>query len=357
MKIIEKKTDGLIPYANNPRHNDDAVQYVANSIKEFGFKVPIVVDRNDVIVCGHTRLKAAKLIGLATVPCVVADDLTPEQIQAFRLADNKVSEAASWDDDLMTDELRQLDDMNLDFSMDDFGFDLSNLNPADDAAEEEMTNERQRTMEAYNLVDYDPARTAGFYQMPLLHASKGIPSELVGFNYMLTTDPQPGVGIHFYVDDYQFERVWNQPQKYCEKLAAFEYVLTPDFSLYLDMPMAMKVWNVYRSRLIGQILQDMGVNVIPTLSWAEEATFQFCFDGIEPCGAVSVSTIGVKRDETASRIWKAGMDEAMRRLKPSTIVVYGGDIGYKFPCKAIYFENVVTERMKGTKTRGRTWSQ
>lgn len=94
MKIIEKKTSDLIPYANNPRHNDDAVQYVANSIKDFGFKVPIVIDTSGVIVCGHTRLKAAKLLKLDTVPCVVADDLTPEQIQAFRLADNKVSEAA-----------------------------------------------------------------------------------------------------------------------------------------------------------------------------------------------------------------------------------------------------------------------
>ena len=88
------------------------------------------------------------------------------------------------------------------------------------------------------------------------------------------------------------------------------------------------------------------MRVIPTLSWAEDATFQFCFDGIEPGGVVSVSTIGVKRDEDATGIWKSGMDEAMRRLTPSIVVVYGGDIGYEFPCKAIYFENAVTERMK-----------
>lgn len=347
MKIIEKKTNELIPYANNPRHNDDAVQYVANSIKNFGFKVPIVIDTAGVIVCGHTRLKAAKLLKLDTVPCVVADDLTPEQIQAFRLADNKVSEAATWDEALLDDELRQIGETGLDFSMDDFGFDMSHLNPLDDEEDdEEKENERQRTMDAYNLDEYDPGRTAGFYQMPLIRACKSVPSELIGFNYMLTTEPRTGLGIHFYVDDYQFERVWNDPESYCDKLAEFDYVLTPDFSLYIDMPMAMKIWNVYRSRLIGQLLQDKGMRVIPTLSWAEDTTFQFCFDGIEPGGVVSVSTIGVKRDEAAAEIWKNGMDEAMRRLTPSTVVVYGGDIGYKFPCKVIYFENAVTEKMK-----------
>ena len=108
--------------------------------------------------------------------------------------------------------------------------------------------------------------------------------------------------------------------------------------------MAMKIWNVYRSRLIGQICQDLGAKVIPTLSWAEEATFQFCFDGIEPGGVVSVSTIGVKQDEEATKVWTHGMDEAIKRLTPSCVLVYGGDIGYKFPCKAVYINNAVTEK-------------
>lgn len=353
MDVVEKPIDDIIPYEKNPRHNDEAVKYVANSIRQFGFKVPLVIDKDNVVTCGHTRLKAAKLLGLTTVPCVIADDLTPEQIQAFRLADNKVSEKATWDDDLLGEELRQLD--GLDFSMEDFGFDLDGLDPlgADDKEQPEKENERQRTMDAYNLGDYDPGRTAGFYQMPLLRKCTEVPAELVGFNYMLTTAPRPGLGIHFYVDDYQFERVWNDPGQYCERLAAFDFVLTPDFSLYLDMPMAMKIWNTYRSRLIGQILQDMGVNVIPTLSWAEDGTFQFCFDGIEPGGVVSVSTIGVKRDEAATGIWKAGMDEALKRLTPSAVLVYGGDIGYPFPCQAIYFDNAVTENMKRGKPNGR----
>lgn len=119
MEIVDKKVSELIPYENNPRKNDKAVPAVAKSIREFGFKVPIVIDKNNIIVNGHTRLKAAKKLGLETVPCIVADDLTPEQIRAFRLADNKVGEIATWDDDKLEEELTELTGI---IDMQDFGF-------------------------------------------------------------------------------------------------------------------------------------------------------------------------------------------------------------------------------------------
>ena len=120
MQISERKIRDIKPYANNPRKNDSAVDYVANSIKEFGFKVPIVIDKDGIIIAGHTRLKAAKKLGMETVPCIMADDLTDEQVKAFRLADNKVSEFAEWDADILSTEL---DDI-LDIDMEEFGFDL-----------------------------------------------------------------------------------------------------------------------------------------------------------------------------------------------------------------------------------------
>ena len=119
MELIYKKTKDLKMYEKNPRKNKEAVPYVAKSIQEFGFKVPIIIDQDNVIVAGHTRLKAAKELGYKTVPCIVADDLTPEQIKAFRLADNKVAEKAEWDFDLLGDELDDI--MNID--MLEFGFD------------------------------------------------------------------------------------------------------------------------------------------------------------------------------------------------------------------------------------------
>lgn len=117
MEIITKHISEIIPYENNPRKNDEAVEYVANSIKEFGFKVPVIIDKNNVIVAGHTRVKAAEMLGIEEIPCIMADDLTDEQIKAFRLADNKVGEIADWDFDALDIELD-----NIDLNMSDFGF-------------------------------------------------------------------------------------------------------------------------------------------------------------------------------------------------------------------------------------------
>lgn len=127
MQIKEIEISSLIEYENNPRNNDGAVDAVAESIKQFGFKVPIVIDRDNVIVAGHTRLKAARKIGLEKVPCIVADDLTPEQIKAFRLADNKTAELAEWDFSSLEKELAELSEMDVDFNMEDFGFNLSEI--------------------------------------------------------------------------------------------------------------------------------------------------------------------------------------------------------------------------------------
>ena len=125
MEIVNIKTDKLIPYVNNPRNNQNSIDKVASSIKEFGFKVPLVIDKDNVVVTGHTRLKAAKKLGIEEVPCVVADDLSDAQIKAFRIADNKVSEYAQWDEDLLKIELEQLEEM--DFDLDNLNIDYSDF--------------------------------------------------------------------------------------------------------------------------------------------------------------------------------------------------------------------------------------
>ena len=121
MKVQNVKIEKLVPYENNPRNNDGAVEYVKNSIKQFGFKVPIVIDKDNVIVAGHTRYRAAIELELKEVPVIVADDLTPEQIKAFRLADNKTAEKASWDYTKLGKEIEDL------MAIDDLGFDLTDL--------------------------------------------------------------------------------------------------------------------------------------------------------------------------------------------------------------------------------------
>lgn len=127
MDIVYKGIDEITPYEDNPRNNEEAVKYVANSIKEFGFKVPVVVTTDGVIIAGHTRLKAAKSLGLKEVPCIVADDLNEAQAKAYRLADNKVGEFAEWDTDLLLKELDDIENMDFDIDMEDFGFVLDSL--------------------------------------------------------------------------------------------------------------------------------------------------------------------------------------------------------------------------------------
>ena len=119
MEIKNVKISDIVPYTNNPRRNEHAVEYVKNSIKEFGFRIPMVLDKNSVIVCGHTRFMAAQELGMTEVPCTYAEDLTDEQIKAFRLADNKTAEIAGWDFEMLGEELE-----GLDMDMSQFGFDL-----------------------------------------------------------------------------------------------------------------------------------------------------------------------------------------------------------------------------------------
>ena len=126
MDILNLGLEEIKPYEKNPRNNDNAVDAVAASISEFGFKVPIIIDKDNIIVAGHTRYKAAKKLGLKTVPCIKADDLTDEQVKAFRLADNKVSEQAEWNFELLNEELETIT-----MDMEQFGFDL----PEDDEEE------------------------------------------------------------------------------------------------------------------------------------------------------------------------------------------------------------------------------
>lgn len=346
MEIVTKSLHELTPYDKNARKNDKAVPLVAKSIEQFGFKVPIVIDRNNVIVCGHTRYKAAHALGIEEVPCIIADDLTDQQIKAYRLADNKVAEASKWDKGILSLEMNEI----FDFDMSDFGFEIAD--PVDTVEIElpQKENERERTANAYNLYDFDENRCTGIYDIPTLDKVIHTPKSLMGFNYCKSTPPQEGVGVHFFLDDYQFERVWNSPEDYCTMLADYDCVLTPDFSLYTNMPIAMMIWNTYRSRLIGQMMQDYGCTVIPTVSWAGTDSYDFAFDGLPTGGTIAVSTIGVKRNKDAFDIWTQGMDECMKIVKPHNIIVYGGDIGYKFDCDVTYISNAVTDKMKKVNT-------
>lgn len=137
MKVKNVSIDSIKPYENNPRDNDGGVDAVANSIKEFGWQQPIVVDKDNVIIVGHTRYKAAKKLGMDKVPVVVADGLSPEQVKAYRLADNKTGELTDWDMSLLDDELGDI----IDIDMSDFGFDLDVSDDEEEVQEDDFDEE------------------------------------------------------------------------------------------------------------------------------------------------------------------------------------------------------------------------
>jgi hypothetical protein len=222
-----------------------------------------------------------------------------------------------FDPDMLAMEIESI----LDFNMEDYGFDIPEIDGQEDDHKEKESH-REKTYREYNLELFDANSCAGFYNMPIIRKSSFIPSDLIGFNYALSSK-NTKTGIHCFVDDYQISRLWNNPDAYIETLSKYECFLSPDFSLYLDMPMAMKVWNTYRSRLIGQYYQDHGIEVIPTVSWAEPETFTFCFDGIEHGGAVAVSSVGCMKSTESKKLFLAGYEEMVKRLQPETIIFYG----------------------------------
>ena len=143
MNIINKQIKEIKTYEKNPRKNEKAVESVANSIKEFGFKVPIILDKDNTIIAGHTRYKAALKLNLKEVPCLIADDLTEEQVRAFRIADNKVSELAEWDFDLLNFELENI----VDIDMSKFGFNESDFSAIDDLLNEDFVERANNPIE------------------------------------------------------------------------------------------------------------------------------------------------------------------------------------------------------------------
>lgn len=321
MNVINKKLNEIKPYEKNPRKNDKAVKYVAQSIKDFGFKVPIIIDKNNIIVCGHTRYKAAKKLKLDTVPCIMADDLTDEQIKAFRLADNKVGEKAEWDFELLNEEIGSL----LDFDFGNFGFDDFNLGTDDEPIDYgELTQNR-----VANILNLEKAqyRGSGPYDIPVLRPVSieevGEIKEWISFNYVLSDKNPEGKCVHFFIDDYQFERIWNQPERYLDKLKQYKAVLTPDFSPYGDMPMAAQIFNHYRKHWIGVWLQNNGVTVIPTIRASrDERSLEWYLDGEPQGGVVAISSMWTSDKESMDYFLRE-YNTMFDTLKPTKVFVYG----------------------------------
>ena len=163
----------------------------------------------------------------------------------------------------------------------------------------------------------------GEFQIPAIWPAAYAVDNWISFNFAKTCEEPEQHGVHFFIDDYQFLRLWTNPDTYLPMLRKFQAVCTPDFSTYTDFPKAIQVYNHYRKHWLGAYWQENGINVIPTISWSDEASFDWCFDGEPVGGMVAISSVGTQASRTATRLFEAGYVEMLRRLTPSAIILYG----------------------------------
>lgn len=165
----------------------------------------------------------------------------------------------------------------------------------------------------------------GPFDIPQLQPAVLPPSDInwLGFNYARGCDEPEIHGVHFFLDDYQFQRVWTQPDSYLNMLRRFGAVCTPDFSMYTDFPRAVQVYNHYRKHWLGAYWQAYGVKIIPTISWSDRASFDWCFDGEPVGGCVIVSSVGTQASRDTRELFLDGYREMICRLHPDAVLFYG----------------------------------
>lgn len=181
---------------------------------------------------------------------------------------------------------------------------------------------RKGCKDVFNSFLVTLATYAGFFEFPIIDPCHDCVNELIAFSKCISSKVY-NYWIHFYEDDYLFERLWRNPRKYLPILKRYNGVILPDWSLYRDMPLVMQLWNIYRSRAIGTWLQANGVKVIPNVRFGDRRTFKVCTDGLPKHSVIAVGTHGTLKNKIDHEIFIKGLDVVIKRLMPTAIVVYG----------------------------------
>jgi len=188
-----------------------------------------------------------------------------------------------------------------------------------------MSKLKKRILSALGNVDrWNPAPTDNLWDIPTIKACMVTPEYLVGFNFLLSRKGSLSKWLHCFLHDYQIQRLWNNPDHYIDAIKRQGYggILSPDFSLFMDMPLALQLYNTYRNRWVGAYMQMHGIKVVPTVSWSGSASYDFCFLGIEPHSTVAISTVGINTPDVVSGFFD-GYAAMMERLEPRNVLIYG----------------------------------
>ena len=187
-----------------------------------------------------------------------------------------------------------------------------------------MKKELWNTYDVFRSFLVEHADYDGYFELPRIRTSNKTPNKVVTFSKAMSkTWKDFDCWVVFYEHDKDFERLWNNPKKYLDKLKKFKGIISPDFSLYRNMPLSMQLWNTYRGRALAVWLQNNGIEVIPNVRFGDERTFSFCFDGVEENKTVAVSTHGCIKRKEDKIFFQIGLARMVQRLSPKTIIVYG----------------------------------
>lgn len=322
LEITYMKTRDLKPYIRNAKqHPEEQIDQIKLSIAEFGMNDPIAIWKDNTVIEGHGRLIACQELGIKEVPVIRLDSLSDEQRKAYTLVHNKLTMNSGFDLDILKEEL----DSITEFDMGDFGFTDLNLPDFSEELHEKFAEETQEKVE--NILNLGLAEFPGEgkYDIPILKPVKKLPKikEWIPFNYVLSDEEPEGKAVHFFIDDYQFERIWNNPDRYIEKLRQYVCVTTPDFSPYGDMPNACQLFNHYRKHWVGAYLQAEGLTVIPTIrASTDPRSFEWYLDGEPHEGIVMISSMWTS-DKRTKEIFLKEYNTMFERLNPSKVFVYG----------------------------------
>ena len=303
----------------NPK--DKEYQEIKRSIEEFGYVQPLIVNKDYTIIGGHQRLTVLKDLGFKEIDVVMVDvDKTQEK--ALNIALNKIT--GRWDSKLLSGLLNDLNSNSFDLSLTGFQPNVLTLGINGDAR-----NTQEKLVEGILNLEKAQYEGIGKYDIPEILPVYELPeiTEWIGFNYVLSDEHPEGKAVHFFIDDYQFERVWNNPDKYIEKLKKYVCVASPDFSPYGDMPLCLQIYNHYRKHWVARYFQENGITVIPTIRCStDKRSLNWYLDGEPEESIVIISSMWATTSEEMKQAFLKEFKKMKNKLNPTKVFVYGKEI-------------------------------
>ncbi len=324
INVVKLSIDELIEADYNPRKKlspiDKEYQEIKRSIEQFGYVQPLIVNYDKTIIGGHQRLTVLKDLGYKEID-VILIDVDKTQEKALNVALNKIT--GRWDSKLLKGLLNDLNANKFDLSLTGFKPNVLDLGIKGDA------NDTQKLVEGILNLEKAQYEGVGKYDIPEINPVYELPeiNEWIGFNYVLSdTNPQ-GKAVHFFIDDYQFERVWNNPDKYIDKLKKYVCVASPDFSPYGDMPLILQIYNHYRKHWVARYFQENGITVIPTIRCSsDKRSLDWYLDGEPKKSIVCISSMWSTTSHEMKEAFINEYNKMKKTLNPSKVFVYGKQI-------------------------------